>query len=959
MAYFPRGSEWRKWDLHVHTPASFHWNGGKRLSQMNPEEKTEAFKIMLDTINESDVAIFAIMDYWTFDGYNEFLKTIQENSWQLNKTVLPGMELRIESPTNYRLNIHVILSDKLSLQQLLDFKSSLRLRLVERMLSEEALTTLSGYLGNDKKREKGFDPDRMNDNDRLMFGSMVAEVTKDSFESALNSIPPNCGFVLLPYDTSDGLSKLDWKSFPLSDTYFLRMADIFETRKQSTIDLFLGEKTNENIAFIDDFQAALDNKPKPGISGSDAHKFSDYGVYPNNKITWIKADPTFEGLKQIIYEPETRVCISENKPDDKLAFYIIDKVKFIDNRMEKDFSSEWIELNPNLNVIIGGKSSGKSLLLHYIAKTIDEIQVREKSNVKYEFEDDPNFDFEVSWCDGTVDRLQDKEINKITKHQITYLPQMYINQLADSEGHSNLKQLILNILLQNIPFNDYYSTQVEQIKEKKLEIESNVLSLFSLKEEVELIREKLSSLGDKEGISLVSKNLLAEIEDIRKKSGFTADEETDFLSLTKNYEYHDDEIRRLEYVQKLMNEYEKFSKQLALTFMLTLKGNSEELTAQLEQNQKNASYIDAVNMKLINISATMDDHVDFNEINSQLENELQANIARKNDFNTALLPYKIKFDNQNRISELQKNLEQTKNLLLSISEHESHFKVAREKYYKKIELIISKYNDLLINYKEVERELINEEYKNISADMRLESRLSFDHQQFKLFFTEAFNRQKRLYKILPECFDENDDFICGDLNTHVEKIGELLKETLDNKELRLKSSFELKNVVLALLADYFTLEFDLIQKNDHIMHMSPGKRGLVLLQLFLHLSNTTHPILIDQPEDNLDNRTIYTELNSFIKDKKIDRQIIIVTHNANLVVLTDAEQVIVANQAGQQIERDNRQYRFEYVTGALEFSFEDESKNGILYKIGIKEHVCEILEGGREAFEKREQKYGF
>ncbi len=65
----PRGSVWRKWDLHVHTPASFHWKGGKRFSGMTAAEKEAALDEMVQKFNQSDVASFAIMDYWTFDGY--------------------------------------------------------------------------------------------------------------------------------------------------------------------------------------------------------------------------------------------------------------------------------------------------------------------------------------------------------------------------------------------------------------------------------------------------------------------------------------------------------------------------------------------------------------------------------------------------------------------------------------------------------------------------------------------------------------------------------------------------------------------------------------------------------------------------------------------------------------------------------------------------------------------------
>ncbi|GAF85169.1 unnamed protein product [marine sediment metagenome] len=84
-----------------------------------------------------------------------------------------------------------------------------------------------------------------------------------------------------------------------------------------------------------------------------------------------------------------------------------------------------------------------------------------------------------------------------------------------------------------------------------------------------------------------------------------------------------------------------------------------------------------------------------------------------------------------------------------------------------------------------------------------------------------------------------------------------------------------------------------------------------------------------------------------------------VSHNANLVVSTDSEEVIVANQSGQQTDSENRQFKFEYVSGALECQFDKPQEAGILYHKGIRDHVCEILEGGEDAFRKRENKYGF
>jgi len=97
---------------------------------------------------------------------------------------------------------------------------------------------------------------------------------------------------------------------------------------------------------------------------------------------------------------------------------------------------------------------------------------------------------------------------------------------------------------------------------------------------------------------------------------------------------------------------------------------------------------------------------------------------------------------------------------------------------------------------------------------------------------------------------------------------------------------------------------------------------------------------------------IQEEANDFIKEKKLQRQIIIVSHNSNLVVTTDSENVIVAHQNSNSI-----QPKFEYINGALEDTFTHTSETHTLKKQGIREHVCEILEGGVEAFKKREKKY--
>ncbi len=112
-------------------------------------------------------------------------------------------------------------------------------------------------------------------------------------------------------------------------------------------------------------------------------------------------------------------------------------------------------------------------------------------------------------------------------------------------------------------------------------------------------------------------------------------------------------------------------------------------------------------------------------------------------------------------------------------------------------------------------------------------------------------------------------------------------------------------------------------------------------------------------EDSLDNRAIYSDLVQYLKQKKKERQIILVTHNPNVVIGTDAEQVIVANQNGIKTKNKDDK-KFQYISGALENTIPKKTNEEIiLVSQGIREHVCEILEGGEEAFSKREKKYGF
>jgi hypothetical protein len=137
---------------------------------------------------------------------------------------------------------------------------------------------------------------------------------------------------------------------------------------------------------------------------------------------------------------------------------------------------------------------------------------------------------------------------------------------------------------------------------------------------------------------------------------------------------------------------------------------------------------------------------------------------------------------------------------------------------------------------------------------------------------------------------------------------------------------------------YLIPEYSLKLDGKDLTQLSPGERGALLLVFYLLVDKSDRPILVDQPEENLDNQTIYHLLIPVIRAVKKRRQIIMVTHNPNIAVVCDAEQIIYAS-----IDRAKGN-RITYASGAIEDPV-------------INKHVLDVLEGTRPAFDNRDAKY--
>jgi hypothetical protein len=139
---------------------------------------------------------------------------------------------------------------------------------------------------------------------------------------------------------------------------------------------------------------------------------------------------------------------------------------------------------------------------------------------------------------------------------------------------------------------------------------------------------------------------------------------------------------------------------------------------------------------------------------------------------------------------------------------------------------------------------------------------------------------------------------------------------------------------LGFLSPVYNLRWD----GKGLEQLSPGERGNLLLIYYLLVDQDDIPLVIDQPEENLDNQTVFKTLVPCIKDAKKRRQIVMVTHNPNLAVVCDAEQIICA-----EMQKDHEN-AVTYISGSIE----DPTING---------RIVDILEGTRPAFDKRDDKY--
>ena len=944
---YKRGSEWRKWDLHIHTPNT------KLSDNFVQIEGVDIWKTYCTKIEESDVAVLGITDYFSVENYFTFIEKHKEYFPLSEKVFFPNVELRLEVSVNKsaeEVNIHIIFSNSESVtkNKIEDFllKLDTNIKVHDAVIPCKNLTSKSDF-------EK-------------------AGVKHDIIKTKLKEVfgKDEC-YLILSAANNAGLRP---------DTASPRKLNVTDEIDKVCDGFFGGEQNVIYYLDTERYETKEKAKPKPVISCCDAHSFEDIDNYLGKKfvkkndktgkdetiknITWIKADPTFDGLKQIIYEPRDRVKIQTLKPDTKNARHIISEVQFISS--DNLFGNQNIQLNENLNAIIGGKSSGKSLLLHSIAGSIDPEQVKRINKklkfVGYSFENE-NYDFEVIWKNNEKDILSNLNPDNKSR-KITYIPQLYINYLAEQNNKKELNTLIGNILLQD----EVYKTFFE---EKKLEIDK-----ISQKTELELtnslairangieLNKQIKEVGASKVIAEAIKKIELQITEGQKLSNFSLEDISKYNEFVKKKEQLDKE---LQLILTKINVLQKFLEELIASKneLVGIK-NQEDYLSQKGKLDKILDVFTEIPEDIGNIKLLIS--VDFDVIITNLQNEIsklkldefKANVENSlKQLNIELSPFLKKLEGQKELKKISEQLEKEKQKKEKSELFEKQLNSAVEEYRNSKKRITNLLKERYSLYQDIVVK-INETKKEIGEEITLNCSLFYEKEKFSLyeqankaaiakdhFFNNLFSENLVNYDLIPDLFHD----IINVLDDNSLKLS-------NGETIPLKQKTIIDEIFRGIIKDNFELDYKVTYKNDELLSMSPGKKGTVLLILFLQISSAEYPILIDQPEDNLDNRTIYDLLCKMVIEKKNDRQIIIVSHNANLVVATDSENIIVANQEGQDPDKKKSEYRFEYVNGALEYtSAKNDKIKGVLYQQGIKEHVCDILEGGNEAFKQRERKY--
>ena len=939
-----RGSTWNKWDFHVHTPYSilnnqFGFDPDPTCSK-DVDEFDDYVKALFKRAIEEEIVGIGITDYFSIDGYKrircqylndpEKMASLFPNPDDRDRIsemcIFPNIEFRIPTFIGKganSVNYHVIFSPELTPDEIeLYFLGKIQ---IEHSYGEKVPLCRSSIelVGRDYKKH--------NSASGSDYHVGLDKITVD--EKEVIDILDDLKFkdkymILIPVD--EDLSSVPWNGRDsISRKILYQQCHCLLTSNENTRMWALGKYGVE--AQIEEFGSL-----KPCLWGSDAHSYDRLFRPCENRYCWIKAEPTYEGLQQIRYEPGDRVAIQQNKPDEKDPHQIIDYIIF-DN---EDFQVEPIYLNEGLTAIIGGKSTGKSILLRHIAKCIDARQVTERESGLAGNKSKLDASATVVWKDGTSD-----------ERKIIYIPQAWLNQTVDeSTGNSQLNKMLQNILQQQAEIGTasiYLKTEIEVIMDS---LRHHILDYVAARKSIEECDRYLRENGRCSAFQTVIDTLEIKRAKLSSEAGITDDELQRYSNLQTQIHDMEQSIENIDRERKALGSIHH--PWVYLPSLTTIE-HDEMPKYNLESAVFSKKIInDAIaNMNSAVIAIWEPTIKDAIKVLDTQQSKIQKDLS---SLQVEYKPLHQKVEKSEQLKAIDAQLLDERRKLQKSKEQEDKRRESQKKANDYRSRIIQSRTSVAAAYNKYQKRVTMVPPQN--TNLQFEAEILYKKKELFDTINSLFNN--RSFRLFRDKYNydisDYEDFVVDD------DLFVALWNAIDDSTISFKGGNTLQTVLERLFSDWYYVHYTVKSDNDTINHMSPGKKALVLLEMIVNMESSKCPILIDQPEDDLDNRSIYSDLVTYLKNKKHERQIIVVTHNANAVIGSDAEEVIIANQAG--VESPNREKRFEYRCGAIENVTPLLDENGVPYRgvlneKGVQEQICDILEGGKEAFNKRKNKY--
>lgn len=856
MNQYNRWSEWRKWDLHFHTPSSYDY-----------KDKSVTNEDIINKLIEKNISVVAITDHHIID--NQRIAELQKLWKKNNITVFPWIEFLSDARWSDPIHFIAIFWEDSNIEYI--------------WWQLENKTSINKIKWSLKKENEVYCDleDTISLVHELWWIVTIHSWQKHwSVECITNSLPHAMA----------------------QKTDIAEYVDIYELWNIKDQEWY------KSVVFPKIW------KTLPMIICSDNHNINKYEIKEN---LWIKADPTFEWLKQIIYEPDERVFIGPNKPEEKTGYQIIDRIEINEETIE----NKEIVFNQNLNTIIWWRSTWKSVLLAAIAKKLN-LEDKPKFEENYgKYIDSISNNIKIFW----------KDWEENYEREVEYFEQSYMYDLSREVHRSKLNKIIEKILKQkwkDIDMNSYY----EFISDNKKTILSQVSDLFQILWDISKVKQLILDIWDKEWVKKEIKKLEDELKknttiDITEEEKISYEwQKKSFEDLKNNKEKNNNDITNLEKLKQQV-----FIKETIDYELVWISNNYRKQEISLFYDEIKKEFKDKWTKRIEEIKTKVEsENRDIDKKIKKIEEDYTYKKVSK------------AFAESVQLKQIESKIRIQKIKLSQIEEHSKKLTSLEEQRNKLIEDLKSEYKKFSAEAKKIIKKLSDKvDWLEIKAEIRVREK------EYKEILESSLNNKVNdnkdaLSKDSKDIFNIFDDLIKWKLKFTVWNNAESLTKRIMTEDLN-------------------EIHYELIYEKDTFWQMSDGKKAFVVLKLLLDFSDKECPILIDQPEDDLDNRSICSELVEYLKKKKKQRQIIVATHNPNVVVTADAEEIIVANQNGKWVPNKNWK-KFQYISWSLEYHKPiDKSilKTSILDSQWINEHVCDIVEWWEIAFEQRKKKYNF